>query len=287
MSDKIDVAEVSPRRDAAIPPAQSPYRRARRAAYELFFTAEQESRLEYWIRMGIAGLIVLNIIVVILESVAEIEARLGGLFHAIEVFSVIAFSLEYILRLWAAVEDERFRHPVFGRLRYVFTFFALVDLAAIAPFLLPMVTTVDLRFIRGLRLLRLMRVLKLGRYSRSFAMLGHAIRSKREEMLVSLFVLMLILLISSSLMYIIEHEAQPDAFPNIPAALWWGVATLTTVGYGDIYPITPVGKLCAAVIAILGIGLVALPSGILVAGLIEELHVQSEPKKCPHCGKPL
>lgn len=277
----------------AIPPAieppvsLSPYRRARYHIYTLFHSLEIDTSFERYLRMGIAALILLNVVAIILETVEGIDRALHGLFVGLEYFSVAVFSAEYLLRLWSAVEIDRYSHPVFGRLRYIFSFFGLVDLVAILPFYLNTLIKLDLRFIRGLRLMRLLRVLKLGRYSTSLALLMKVCRSKRDDIVVSLFVIILILLLSSSLMYFLEHEAQPKAFPNIPASLWWGVATLTTVGYGDIYPVTPVGKLCAAVIALLGIGLVALPSGLIVAGFVEELQAKKAPKHCPHCGERL
>jgi voltage-gated potassium channel len=117
------------------------------------------------------------------------------------------------------------------------------------------------------------------------ALISRVLKKKRPEMLVSLFVVFILLLISSSLMFFLENEAQPDAFSSIPAAMWWGIATLTTVGYGDIYPVTVLGKLCSAVISVLGIGAFALPSGLLVSGFIEEAQSKGKPVICPHCEK--
>jgi len=265
----------------------SRYRRARRYVYELLHSREIDNKTEYYIRMGIAILIAINIVAIILETVPAVDESMGRFFHGLEIFSVVVFSAEYLLRLWSAVEIGKYSHPIFGRIRYIFSFFALVDLLAILPFYLHSVVRLDLRFIRGLRLMRLLRLLKLGRYSESLGMLMRVFRSKSDDIFVSTFIILLILLLSSSLMFFLEHEAQPKAFPHIPAALWWGVATLTTVGYGDIYPVTVIGKLCASVIALLGIGLVALPSGLLVAGFIEELQATREPKICPHCGEKL
>ncbi len=190
-------------------------------------------------------------------------------------------------------QDERYRHPVWGRLRYVFTFYAMVDLVAVLPFYLPLVTKVDLRVIRALRLLRLARLLKLGRYSKSAQRFATVFRKQREQLILSLMVLLLLLVLSSTLVFFFEQEAQPEVFSSIPASLWWGIVTLTTIGYGDVYPITIGGKLCAAVISVLSVGLVALPSGIIVAGFVEEIEVRDENEKpdagqyCPHCGKKL
>lgn len=273
--------------------SQSAAGRARKHVYDLLLSPAIETPAEYWMRVGIAVLIFVNVIIVILETVPEIQAACYQLFQVIEVFSVIIFAVEYALRLWAIVEHPKFRHPLWGRVRYFFTFFALIDLFAILPFFLPHLISADLLIVRALRLFRLIRVLKLGRYSTSFEMMARVLRKKREEMFSSMFVLVIILIISSSMMYFIEYEAQPKAFPNIPAALWWGVATLTTIGYGDIYPITALGKVFAAISAILSVGIVALPSGIIVTGFIEEMQSRlvkkeappRQPRQCPHCGK--
>lgn len=266
--------------------------RARKHIYDLLLSPAIDTRAEYWMRVGIAVLIFVNVLIVILETVPEVHAACDQFFQVIEVFSVAVFAVEYVLRLWAIVEEPGFRHPWWGRVRYFFTFFALIDLFAILPFFLPHLISADLLIVRALRLFRLIRVLKLGRYSTSFEMMARVLRKKREEMFSSMFVLVIILIISSSMMYFIEHEAQPKAFPNIPAALWWGVATLTTIGYGDIYPITALGKVFAAISAILSVGIVALPSGIIVTGFIEEMQSRlvkketpPQPRQCPHCGR--
>jgi voltage-gated potassium channel len=230
-------------------------------------------------------LIITSIISVIIETVNWIEEEYGTILYVLEVFTVIVFSVEYILRIWSIVEEPNFSHPVVGRIKYIFTFMALVDFIAIFPFYLPSLVKVDLRFLRGLRLFRLLRIFKMGRYSKSLNMISHVASSKKHDIAVTLVVISIVLVIASSLMYFIEHDAQPNAFPNIPATLWWGIATLTTVGYGDVYPITTAGKIFASIISVLGIGLFALPSGILVTGFIEEMNAEKSKKTCPHCGK--
>ncbi len=235
----------------------------------------------------IISLIVLNVLAVVLETVEELSIRYGSFFEAFEVFSVAVFTIEYLLRLWSCTSDPRFSRPVIGRLRYSVSFLALVDIAAIAPFYLPMLIPMDLRFLRVLRMTRIFRLMKLGRYSSSIQTLGRVLRKKKEELLITIFVMLLALVVSSSLMYFCEHESQPEIFSSIPAAMWWGVATLTTVGYGDIYPVTLLGKLLGAVIAILGIGLFAVPAGILGSGFVDEIQRKKGLMLCPHCGKEL
>src|SRR5262249_42092093 len=154
------------------------------------------------------------------------------LFWDFEVFSVIVFTIEYITRLWVCTLNPKYASPVWGRLRYIFSFMGLVDLLAILPFYIPMVIRMDLRFLRALRLFRLFRVFKVERYWKSLHLLSKVLKEKRAELLMTLFAIFISLIIASSLMYYVENEAQPKVFSSIPAAMWWGVTTLTTVGYG-------------------------------------------------------
>jgi len=238
--------------------------------------------------IAIMALIFLNIVAVILETVQALSKSYGQFFHRFELISVIIFTIEYLLRIWTITHKPGYGHPVRGRIKFILSPFALVDLFAILPFYLPMLFKLDMRFIRAIRLLRLFRLLKMGRYSNSIQLLGSVIKGKKEELLITVFVVTLLLVLSSSLMYFFEHEVQPQHFSSIPASMWWGVAALTTVGYGDVYPVTQIGKFLAAFIAIIGIGVFALPTGILASGLVEEIHKKDKETKtltCPHCGK--
>lgn len=237
----------------------------------------------------IMGLILLNVAAVVLETVDSIYSAYAPLFHAFDVFSVAVFTVEYLLRIWCCTEDPEFRDPVQGRLRFLVTPLALVDLMAVLPFYLPFFIP-DLRFMRAMRLFRLFRVLKLARYSESLQTFVDVLRLKKEELLLMFFAITILLVISSSLMYEAEHVAQPEAFASIPAAMWWGIVTLATVGYGDVYPITLWGKLIGSIVVILGIGLFALPTGVLASGFAEVLARRKEEQKmqkmrCPHCGR--
>ncbi|MCI0609203.1 MAG: ion transporter [Anaerolineae bacterium] len=161
----------------------------------------------------------------------------------------------------------------------------LIDLISFLPFYVPLLG-MDLRIIRVVRLFRFFRLMKMWRYSQSLSMIVNVIKSKKEELSITLFSGAILLIVASSLLYFIEHDAQPDTFSSIPAAMWWGVITLTTVGYGDVYPVTVLGKIIGASIAVLSIGLFALPAGIIASGFASEL--QDQPAKsqiCPHCGK--
>ncbi|MFP4133599.1 MAG: ion transporter [Halothece sp.] len=254
--------------------------------------AESNDPLSKGFDIFLLGLIFLNVVAVALETVDSLYEKYQGLFQAFEGFSIAFFTVEYILRIWSCTVKTAYRHPLWGRLRYMITPLALVDLLAILPFYLPLLSP-QFRVGRSLRLLRLFRVLKLNRYTDSLKILGRVLRLKQEELLLSLFVLSILLAVASSMIYFAEHEAQPEAFSSIPEAMWWGTITLTTVGYGDVYPVTLVGRILGAVLAILGIGLFALPAGILASGFSEELQARKEKKRqdstqiCPHCGQPI
>ncbi len=219
----------------------------------------------------ILSLISLNIIMLVIETVNSIYLVCPLCFDYFNLFSVIVFTIEYTLRIWCCVENSRFKKPVIGRLNYIRSFMGLVDLMAILPFYLPF-HGVDYRFLRAVRLFRFIRIFKLARYSVALHSLQQVVVKRKEELISTLMVLLLLLLFSSSMMYFAEKDAQPEAFSSIPMTMWWGVATLTTVGYGDVYPVTPLGKFLGAGIAILGIGMFALPAGIIGASFLEELE---------------
>lgn len=230
-------------------------------------------------------LIISNTIAVTLETVENIHAQYKHLFFYFEIFSVAIFTIEYFLRVWSITSSTKYSHPLWGRIKFVFTGSALIDLFAILPFYLPIIIGFDLRFIRILRLFRLVRILKISRYMHATKMISNVFKAKKEELVITLMLIFFLIVIVSSVMYYIEHEAQPDKFSSIPETMWWSVATLTTVGYGDVFPITILGKTLASVIALLGIGMVALPAGILASGFSDELKKGKEHKHCPHCGK--
>jgi voltage-gated potassium channel len=241
-------------------------------------------------------IIVASVISVVLETVPALDRDYRREFHLFEAATVIVFTVEYVLRLWSCTVSPQYRHPLMGRLRFAVTPMALVDLVAILPFYLPLAFPLDMRIVRILRLFRLLRLLKLARYSETLMGLRDVVRSKREELMLAFAFAMALLLVAASVLYFVEHEAQPEAFSSIPAAMWWGIATLTTVGYGDVYPVTGLGRICGGMVAIVGVGLFALPAGILASGLSEHMERQRQKardeeaataKTCPHCGEPL
>lgn len=233
-------------------------------------------------------LIFFNVVVVILESYNVILEQYRFFFYYFEIISIAVFTLEYLGRVWSCAEDERFSNPFIGRLKFIRSPLALIDFLAIVPFYLPFIG-LDLRFIRLFRFIRIFRLAKSARYIKSMKLFGRVLISKKEELFIISFAMILMLVVASALMYFVESEAQPDKFPNIIAAMWWSIATLTTVGYGDIYPITDIGKILASFIAILGIGFFAMPTAVLGSGLIDELQKQQSSRDttiiCPHCSK--
>ena len=263
------------------------YEKIKYHVYDILVETDDGELVDRIVAVFLMFLILLSSLVVILETVEEYHAAYGSLFHSIEVVAATIFSVEYLLRLWVAPLDPRYAGR-FGRLRYAFSLMAIIDLVAILPVFLPMFFSMDLLVVRFLRVLRLFRLFKMSRYVESLTTLDDIIKAKREELLVTLAMIAILLLFASSLMYLFEHEAQPDKFPNIPASMWWGVVTLTTVGYGDVFPITPLGKFLGAVIALLGFGFFALPAGILASGFAEEVARRHSKEVgdclCPHCG---
>jgi voltage-gated potassium channel len=253
--------------------------------YSILKVSRKPGDASWYFDVFIIVLIVGNVAAMLLESIEPLGLKYSAEFKLFEIFSVIVFSIEYILRIWTANLSPTYTAPVKGRLKYFLSPLALVDLLAILPFFLPFVG-VDLRLLRILRIFRIFRVFKIARYVTALALINRVVRQKKEELVISLIFTLFLLLITSTLMYYIENEAQPENFSSIPETMWWGIATLTTVGYGDIYPITPLGQFMGGVIAIIGIGLFALPTGILASGFSEELaNRKIDPNCCPTCGQ--
>lgn len=226
---------------------------------------------EAWPRAGlsplnklICALILLASVAAVLETEPTLRRLAPGLFTTLEAVFVSLFVLEYLLRLYAVGEDPRYR-GLGGRLRYVFSVWALIDLIAILPFFLGFLSHNNAFLLRLLRILRILRLARLGRFSRAWAALGEALGRRVHELLLSVGVAGLLLLFSSACLYVVEAADQPEAFGSVPRALWWSIATLTTVGYGDVTPITALGKFFAGLTAVAGIGIIAMPTGILAA----------------------
>ncbi len=263
------------------------YNRTKHRLHAILENTTPGDRTAQLFNFGVMALIVLNVAAIILETVQGLHDPYKRLFRGFEYFSIAAFTFEYVGRLWSCNANPRFAGHLIGRLRYAFTPMALVDLFSILPFYLPMFMTLDMRFLRILRLFRIIRVFKLARYSDALQTMGSVLRRKRPELIVTVSGGAMVLIIASCLMYDAEHNAQPEVFSSIPKTMWWAVVTLTTVGYGDMVPVTMMGRILGAVIAIMGVGMIALPAGLLGSGFLEEVQHKRRQHKttCPHCGK--
>jgi len=222
-------------------------------------------------------LIIINIAGMMLETVPTIAPFWQYELHLIERVSVLLFTIEYGLRLWSSAAGPSPQNqnltPWQKRVRYMKSPMAIIDILAIVPFYLSMFVQLDLRV---LRIFRVLRILKLGRYSRSLQTLLTVIKSESHSLIAALSILMLFTIIAATCIYYIEHAAQPEAFSSIPASVWWALVTLTTVGYGDIVPITPLGKAFGGLITILGICFYALPAGILSSSFTAQMQLKRE-----------
>ncbi len=246
-------------------------RRIRRRVYEILDVGRKGDRLSEWADIALITLISLNVVSVIFESVQGIYDAAPMFFNGFELFSVVIFTIEYVMRIWSAPDhvEIKFRHPFWGRLRFMLTPMQLLDLIVILPFYLVFFVQVDLRM---LRVLRLLRVFRLTRYSSSMGLLLQVLKKEGRNIGAALFVLLLLIIMAASLTYLAEQNAQPEAFGSIPDALWWAVITMTTVGYGDVVPITVMGRILGAVIGIISVGMVALPAGLLASGFSQALQ---------------
>ena len=252
--------------------------------YTLLERAEEGDQASRAVDIFLVVLILANTAAVILESMPELSVPYHRQFKAFETVSVIVFTLEYLLRVWSCTEGGY--SPGWGRLRFVAKPMLLVDLIAILPFFL-VLTGMDLRHVRLLRLVRLLRIAKLARYSTALRLLGRGCRARKEELLLTLLMGLFAMVLAATMMYFAEHAAQPEVFPSIPAALWWAVTTLTTVGYGDAYPVTLAGKVVGGIVQVLGVAVLAIPTGLLGASFLEQIQAHKAagaPSRCPHCG---
>ncbi len=252
------------------------YRRIKNRVYEIVDAVREDDTTSAIFNGFIIAVIVLSIFVIMLESVHSASLRFSYFFIVFDLISIVIFTIEYILRIWSSTSNPAYAKPVTGRLRYALTPLAVIDLLAFLPYYVPFFIPIDLRFIRIFRLVRIFRLLKLARYSSAFHLLGKVVKREKDILAVIIFVITILIIVSSTLMFYIENQAQPEAFSSIPITMWWAVETLTTVGYGDVYPVTYAGKFLGALISFLGIGLFALPAGVLAAGFISELKAEEE-----------
>ncbi len=239
---------------------------------EILEKSDGQDKASFYCDMSLSVLIVLNLLAISLESVENIGTPYSHYFFIFEMFSVSIFGAEYILRIWAsaASSSTKWKKPLSKRLAYIFSFTGLVDLVAILPSLLSIfVGSVDLRW---LRVLRMVRLLKISHYSSALEDLVSAIRHESASFTAAIYLLVLALFFSSSALYIVESDVQPDEFGSIPETMWWSIITLTTVGYGDASPITAIGKVIAAITALMGVMTVALLTGIVANAFANQVQ---------------
>jgi voltage-gated potassium channel len=233
-----------------------------------------DSHWDKIINIFIIVLIMLNVTAVMLETVSSIDKPLKKFFNDFDLVSVIIFTIEYILRVWSSNHDPKYKHSIHGRLRYMISPAALIDLLAILPFYVHVAVGLDLRVLRILRLMRFFRLFRLTAYTKATKLVINVFKNRKNELQLAFILTTFLVIIASCLVYFAEHDAQPDKFSSIPATIWWAVVSLTTVGYGEIL--------------MAGVALLALPAGIITTGFIEELRKSKKPQThCPHCGKPL
>ncbi|MDF4221363.1 ion transporter [Maribacter sp. M208] len=212
----------------------------------------------------IQALIFISIISFSYETIPDLDTSTRKILRIIEVFCVLVFSIEYLLRIYVA--DHK--------LKFVFSFYGIIDLLAILPFYLAL--GIDLRSLRALRFLRLFRILKLMRYNRAINHFTKAIALAKEEILLFLIVTLILIYFSAVGIYYFENEVQPENFSSIFDSLWWAIITLTTVGYGDVYPITVGGKVFTFFILMIGLGIVAIPTGIISSALTKSVDIKED-----------
>ena len=254
-------------------------RRLRAQVFAILHEPDPGNRLARWFNYVLAGLIIGNAIAITLESMPGIHSALFEALWWIEAFSTGAFIIEYLARVWTCVEQGHLSRSVRGRLRWMLQPLSLLDLIAIVTYWTPW----DLRFLRVLRLVRLLKIFHLYEFEAALDRLGVSLERRKELLLVAVTLMALFVYLSASLLYQLEHERQPKVFTSIPATFWWATVTFNTIGYGDMAPLTPLGRLCAALIAVFGIGVFALPTAIVTAAIIES-SATGTAYVCDACG---
>lgn len=249
----------------------------RQKAASLLESSGRHQKAGHILDVFLIFLIMVNVVAIVLESVASLAQTYHTVFLVIEIGSVAIFTIEYLARLWSCVDKIEYKQVkdsnLKKRFKYALTPLAIIDLLAIAPTILMMFFSFDLRF---LRVVRLLRIFKLTRYSKAMQLLLAAFKEEASSLMAAFFIMSVVLIMASCGIYLIEHDVQPDKFGSIPDAMWWAMATLTTVGYGDVVPITPVGRFFGGVITMLSMGMVAIPTGLLASSFAEQLRKRRE-----------
>ena len=229
------------------------------------------------------ALILLSSFLLIIETVGSISKTYSTYFFALEILTMVFFTIEYLVRVYTCTEIHGYTSPIRGRLKYIFTPLMLIDILSIIPFYL-IIFSPNYSGFYIFSIFRVLRLFKAIRYVEAFKLIGRVFFIQREQLLVSFILIIFVLVFASSIIYIAEKNAQPDKFSDILSAMWYTVATITSVGYGDVYPITAIGKVTGGLISITGLLLFAIPTSILTSGFFK-LSQQSKRQICPHCGK--
>lgn len=241
--------------------------------YQILEMKDENSKASFLLNSFIMILILVNVIAIILESVKSYQLAFGPWFAYLETVSIAIFSVEYMVRVWVSVDNPKYGNGWRGRLQYILSPMAVIDLVAILPAYLSMFFNIDTRI---LRVFRLLRVFKLSRHFAVLGVLGTVLRNESKVLLSAIFVMVILVVLSASGIYVVERNTQPEVFGSIPSAMWWATVTLTTVGYGDVVPVTVAGRLLGVVITVLGVGMAALPAGIIASGFTAELARRRE-----------
>ena len=252
----------------------------RQRLYGFVHDTRNDNRLALLIRNGLIVLIILNILAIIIETFT-LSALWQKIFYYFEVFSIFVFTVEIVVKVYTADLLHTDLKPWKARFKYCLHPMAIVDFLSVAYFYLP--RFIDLRILRVFRLSRVIRVFKLMHHFPEYKILNQIFREQKKQLMTSFVIASFIMIVASVLMYEMENAAQPEVFDNIFSAFWWSVATLTTVGYGDIYPITSLGKILSSIIAISSLGVIAIPGGIIAANFMK--HMSEEERLCAKCKK--
>ncbi len=250
----------------------------KRRAFEIVsigYTGDFLSKLfDIWVTAAILA----NLVIVIVETFT-IPVPVQRVLSVIEVITVVGFTIEYVVRVWTADLLYPGVLPAKARVKYIFSFYGLIDLLSFLPFYLPVMFPGGFVAFRMLRVIRILRLFRITPYYDALNVIGDVLRRKRDQILSSVFIILILMIASSVFMYGLEHEAQPEIFDNAFSGIWWSVSTLLTVGYGDIYPVTLAGRIFGIVITFLGVMMVAIPTGILSAGFVEQYQILKESKE--------
>ena len=266
------------------------YQKIKHKVHILLHPELGRSKADKAINIFIITLIVLNVIAVMMETVKPLYTNYKKFFETFDLVSVIIFSIEYVLRVWSCTDEPKYKGSIKGRIKYMLSPGALIDLLAFLPTYFHAFLNFDLRILRLLRFFRFFRLFRLTAYTRSAQMIFNVFRSRKNELILSLVLVIFLIIIASCLLFFAEHSYPSEAeskFTSVPSSLWWAIVTLTTTGYGDMVPLTTIGRILTGIIMLTGVAFFALPAGIITAGFLEEMKLIKKNKvfNCPHCGK--